>query len=98
MLLERYGSIKFVNKLLWRDGIKLINKALEKRNEQREWELYVSVYSNMDKETFVSFDKFRGIKSTNKPIKKGLTKEQILEKAEEIMKIHQGTHEGIKKD
>ena len=88
--------------MYWIDGIALINKALEKRSEQREWEMWVSLYPNMDKKTFIPFDKFRGKsnKSANTASveRKKMTKEEILEKAEELRKLHQGTHEGVMKD
>lgn len=97
MLLERYSCIDFVLNLYWEDGINLINKAIEKRNEQRDWEMWISVYPDMDKKTFVPFEKFRGKKQTPGKPKKELTKAEIIAQAEEIRKLHQGTHEGVAK-
>jgi hypothetical protein len=72
------------------DGVDLINKAIEQTHEQRDWDLYRSVYPNMDKKSFVSFDKFRGKNvstSTNKP---KMTKQEIIDMAENIRMGHQG--------
>lgn len=98
MLLHRYSSIDYVNNLFWQDAINLINKALEKTAEQKDWDMWISIFPDMDKKTFVSFDEFRSKKKsrvTNTAATK-LTKNEILEKAEELRKLHQGKHEGVK--
>ena len=84
--------------LYWQDGIKLINKAIEKKQEKRDWELYCTVYPSMDKKTFIPFEKFRGKKQMPGKLKKELTKEEIIAQAEEIRKLHQGKHEGVVKN
>lgn len=100
MLLSRYGNIDYVNKLSWEDGIGLINKAFEKQDEQRDWEMWVSIYPQMDKKSFVPFGKFRSKKhfAPNIVKNKAMTKDEILEKAEEVRKLHQGKHEGVRKE
>ena len=95
MLLGRYADTNFVLFLYWQDGIKLINKAIEKKQEKLDWELYCTVYPDMDKKTFVPFEKFRSKKQIPGKQKKELTKEEIIAQAEEIRKLHQGTHEGV---
>ena len=95
MLLSRYNNIDFVYNLSWIDGIELINKAIEKRNEQKDWDMWLTLYPNMDKKTFISFDKFRGKKQVKVINNTKLTKEEIIEKAEELRKLHQGKHEGV---
>lgn len=79
----------------WIDGINLINKAAEKRSEQKEWEMWISIYPNMDKNTFVPFEKFRSKAQPQK--QNNLTSQEILEKADELMRYHQGKHEGVVK-
>lgn len=96
MLLTRYNNIEFVNNLSWQDGIKLINKALEKQTEQRDWDMWISIYPNMDKKSFIPFEKFRGKKQNLIKKENNLTKNEIIERAEEIRKLHQGKHEGVK--
>ena len=94
MLLSRYSSLDYVNKLPWKKGINLINKAIEKRNEQRDWEMWISIYPNMDKVNFIPFEKFRS--KARAPIKQTkLSNEEIIEQANELMKFHQGKHEGV---
>ena len=97
MLLERYADTDCIFDLRWDDGIRLINKAIEKNQEKRDWNLYCTVYPSMDKKTFIPFNKFRGKKHAPVTAKKELTKEQIIEQAEEIRKLHQGIHEGVAK-
>jgi hypothetical protein len=82
--------------MFWIDGIKLINKAIEKRSEQREWDMWISVYPDMDKKTFISFEKFKNKIYAPKQTQNVLTKNEIIEKSEEIRKLHQGKHEGVK--
>lgn len=59
----------------------LINKALEKKEENRYWEMWLTLYPNMNKENFMPFSEFF-IKQT-KPISKR-PKEDILEEVERI--------------
>lgn len=96
MLLNRYNNIDYIFNLTWIDGVEIINKAIEKTTEEKDWDLYISVYPNMDKSNFITFDKFKSKKQTVKNENK-LSKEEILQKAEELRKIHQGKHLGIVK-
>ena len=57
--------------------------------------MWLTLYPNMDKKTFISFDKFRGKKQVKVINNTKLTKEEIIEKAEELRKLHQGKHEGV---
>jgi hypothetical protein len=87
----------YINNLDWIDGIELINKAILKQRERQEWEMWLTLYPNMDKKNFISFEKFKSNQRSAKPKKpkKVLTDDEIIEKAEEIRKIHQGKHEGV---
>ena len=58
--------------------------------------MWISIYPNMDKNTFVPFDKFRS-KSHPQQTQTKLTNEEIIEKANELMMFHQGKHEGVVK-
>lgn len=78
-------------------GISLINKAYEKTIEQHDWDLYISIYPNMDKDSFISFEQFKNKKKLNNK-QTSMSNEDILKKAEEVKKIHQGKHEGVVKD
>ena len=83
--MSRYNNIEYINNLSWQDGIRLINKAVEKNNDQRLWDLYCTIYPNMDKETFISFEKFKkpSVKAESRePEVK--TNEEAIEKAEAV--------------
>lgn len=83
--------------LCWIDGIELINEALEQRQEQKDWEVWLSIYPNMTKENFIPFEKFKNKTSINENTKKELTSKEIIERAESKRKLHQGTHDGVVK-
>ena len=85
LLLSRYNNIEYINNLLWHDGIRLMNKAVEKCSEQRHWDLYCTAYPNMDETTFISFEQFKKpkIKVENKTTEVKTNKDAI-EKAEAI--------------
>jgi hypothetical protein len=97
LLLTRYSNIDFVYGLSWTDGILLINKAIEKRKEEKDWDMWVAVYPHMDKKSFISFEKFRGKKKiANVAPSKNMSKDEIMKKAEEIKMLHKGNHKGKK--
>lgn len=80
------------------DGINLTNEAIKKQQEQKDWELYLSIYPNMDKNTFIPFEKFRSKNISSKKTEKvELTSKELIEKAESIKKLAQGKHEGVTK-
>jgi hypothetical protein len=98
LLLERYSNIEYVNNLHWKDGIELISKAFEKRAEQRDWELWASFYPFNDGKVYKTFKEFRGNKQNGKNVKRNMSNEEILAKAEEVRAIHRGEHKGIVKE
>jgi hypothetical protein len=83
--------------MFWIDGVNVINKAIEKSNEQKDWDLYKAIYPNMDKSNYLTFKQFVGKKQVMKT-EKEVSNEDILAKAEELKKLHQGTHEGVRKE
>ena len=74
----------------------MINKAIEKRNEQKDWDIWLSIYPDMDKDTYIPFEKFRS--KAVKVSRVTESTEEIIARAEELRKIHQGIHEGVKKN
>ena len=84
--------------MYWVDGIELINKAREKEQEQKVWDMWISLYPNMDKKSFMPFSEFYKKQITLIVPDKKIPKSDILEKAEEIRKLHQGIHEGVRKE
>ncbi len=65
-------------------GFKLIVKARERKEENRQWQLYCSIYPNFDKETFIPFDKF--YKRQNIKVS-GKSKEQIRADGNKLKKL-----------
>lgn len=85
-------------KMDWDDGINLINKAIEKNREEKEWDMWVQLYPHMNKENFISFEKFRTKNVKEYVNKKQMTDKEILEQMEELRMIHQGNHPGIARE
>lgn len=68
-------------------GVDLINKARSEKDDDRLFSMWVSLYPNMDKKTFVSFQDFKK-KSTEPATKKQVkTKEELLAEAEKIIRV-----------
>ena len=61
--------------------VRLINKSLEKREERKAWEMWLTLYPNMTKENFMPFSEF--FRMQKEPISKR-PKEDILEEVERI--------------
>jgi hypothetical protein len=96
LLLHRYNNIDYILELNYINGIELINKAREKESERSAWEMWLTLYPNMDKKNFIPFSKFYQ-KQTEPQIRKAtLTNEEIIAKNEELRLAHQGKHKGIK--
>ncbi|MEY2669790.1 MAG: hypothetical protein RLZZ577_106 [Bacteroidota bacterium] len=72
----------------WQDGINQINKAVEKITEQKEWEMWLTLYPDMDKNNFMSFEKFRQ-KGKRQSVENNTSDEDILKKVAEIKRVHQ---------
>lgn len=64
-------------------AIELIQKAFQKRDEERAYMLYASAYPHFDKNNFKSFEEFYKVPTTK--ISR-TPKDEILSKAEQILK------------
>lgn len=71
------------------DGIPLINKAFEKIEEQKAWQMWLIKFQHMDKSNFVEFSKFYKQLKKPKVIESEKNSEELLEMAEKIKKIDQ---------
>jgi hypothetical protein len=72
--------------LYFEEGLAVIAKAFEKREEDKAWQMWLVKYQHMDKNNFVPFTDFlkKSIRpSINKPNK---TTEELIQMAEEIKK------------
>lgn len=65
------------------DGFELILKAFEKREEEKAWQMWLTLYPNMTKEKFMSFSEY--YQKLRQPISTRST-EEILAEVEEIRK------------
>ena len=75
--------MNYISKLPIKSGIKLIYKALEKREEQKAWDMWLTLYPRMNEKTYFSFTDF--YKNKLKPISTRPT-DEILAEVEEIRK------------
>jgi hypothetical protein len=83
LLLHRYGDIQTVLTLDYEYGMDLCTQAMEKEREQKAWEIWLSKYPSMDKDTFISFeDYYKGTK-TEKQVQP--SEEDILQDAQNIL-------------
>lgn len=71
------------------DGLFLIETAIEKEQEEKAWELWVSTYPHM--ENPIPFDEFlKGIRVEKENlVKTPVRAEDVIAKAERIRKAHQ---------
>ncbi|TYS91895.1 hypothetical protein [Rossellomorea aquimaris] len=65
-------------------GAEVLAKAKENIAESRVWEQWLSVYPNMEEETFIPYSKY--LEELKKPPKKQKTDEEVIQDAENILK------------
>lgn len=63
----------------------MIRKASEKKKEERAWQMYLTQYSNMTKETFIPFEEFYKPQKRNQQVVKEKSAEEILLEVKEIL-------------
>lgn len=73
--------MKYFNKLPIKQGINLIYKAIEQRDERKAWEMWLTKYQNMNKDNFIPFTEF--YKKANTKVSQKPT-EEILKESHEI--------------
>lgn len=84
LLLFRYSNINYILNLEINEGIELINKAIEKRQEEKYFTMWSTQLPFMNEENYISFEDYCD-KLTGKNIVTK-SKEEILKEAEEIEK------------
>ena len=73
--------------LEYMQGLELCVEATKQKDDDRLFSMWVSLYPNMDKKSFVSFQDFKK-KSTEPATKKQVkTKEELIADAERIIRI-----------
>lgn len=68
----------------------LIIDSLKKEKENWAWDMWLTLYPNMDKNTFKSFEQYKA--ELFKPITKTTekTSEQIMQEFEKVIEQHEG--------
>lgn len=91
MLLSRYHNIDFVMRMDLLDGLGLCAKAREKRQEERLYQAWVSLYPHFSKDTFVSWENYKdNHNQVQLPVNRKSAEELIAEAAD-IKKQIEGT-------
>lgn len=82
LLLSRYSNIDYVMNMDMIDGVDLINKAMEEKEEQRIWSVWLARLSNMDKKNYVSFEQYKRKIMNPKITNPTITVEEQIKEAE----------------
>ena len=64
----------------------MLNHLIEQKEEEKAWQMWVSVYPDMDKNSFIPFSKFYEKSKIAKIPKQQKTAKELLEQAEKIRK------------
>ncbi|MBP1992550.1 hypothetical protein [Paenibacillus eucommiae] len=77
-------------------GLLQIQKAAEKENEQRHWDMYLSRYQHMTKQTFKPFHEFYKAPGAagDAPVENQKSKDEIITDAEEILAAFRKNNRG----
>lgn len=79
-----------INDMRVSDGVKLIIKAYEKREEDKAFQMYIARYANMDESTYESFEEFY---NPNRLVQSDRSAEEILEEVQETIDTYRGRWE-----
>ena len=84
-MLANYSDIDYIMNLDCLTGARLIVKAREREEEQKQWKLYCSIYPHFTEESFIPFDEFYNKK---KIVRSGKAKEEIFDEVDKMRKKH----------
>ena len=59
LLLHRYSNIDYIMGLEVNEGVLLINKAMEKRREEKHFRMWVAQLPFMDRKSYISFEDYQ---------------------------------------
>ncbi|RED54798.1 hypothetical protein [Cohnella lupini] len=90
LLLNRYSQIEYVLSADFEVGVGLINKAMEKADEKRKWEMWLAQYPQMTKESYISFEDFHNRSSRKTSTEPQKSKTEILDDVSTIMQMMKG--------
>lgn len=58
IILARYNNMDYYLELDFRDGIDLLQKAIDRNTENRIWQRWLVDYQKMDTKTFIPFEDY----------------------------------------
>jgi len=67
------------------DGLEMILKAIKEREKDKAWQLYLTVYPNMEEKTFKPFEEFYSPQESPK-VDNSKSVDEILEDVKNILK------------
>ena len=85
LLLYNYHDMAYVMEMDYADGWRMIVKAKQRQNEEREWMLYCNIYPHFNKDNFIPFDKFIQKKTKKISIK---SRDEIFDEVAAMRKKH----------
>lgn len=87
-MLSRYSNIDFVLQLPYSDGMALILKAFEKRQEENMFRLYTSAYPHFSEDKFKTWEEFYVKPNVNTQPIKLQSVDEILLSVKETLRIN----------
>lgn len=79
----------------WEDTIEIINKAYEKEFENKAFSMWLTLYPNMDKKNFISFNDYKNQLTTPKVDNTLSSIDEVLNDVQEIRKMKARKEESI---
>lgn len=83
--MHSFYSIDYILRLPIKNVTRLLIKAKETKEEDMAWDVYLTIYPNMNEETYISFDDFFKRKLPKKEEVKSKTETEILTDVKEIL-------------
>lgn len=71
----------------WEDAVQIINKAYEKEFENKFFSMWLTLYPNMDKKNFISFDDYKRKLTITTSIEQNSNITDILKDVDDIRKL-----------
>lgn len=86
--MHSFYSLDYISRLPIKNVTRLLNKAKEEKEKGLAWDVYLTIYPNMNKETYISFEDFyKPKKKIEIPTK---TEAEILTDVKEIINTFNG--------